>query len=379
MMDDRDLLSRAARLALRGHGHAEPNPSVGCIIADRNGRIAGRGRTQRPGGPHAEVMALRQAGDDARGGTAWVTLEPCNHHGRTPPCVEALLAAGIARIVVGTVDPNPLAAGGIARLRAAGVEVVVIDDVPAVRRLHASFLHRINASRPWIIAKWAETADGDLIAPPGLPPTISSPASHRMVHRERGRVDAILTGIGTVLADDPRLDARVSRARRNPRRVVLDPDLELPPTARMLQASDGGPVMAITDEKAISRHPERADALRGLGVEILTIPWAAPASSDAPSRFARRLTAEGCRHLFEALARDHEVATILTEAGPGVLHGLFDHQLIDAALVFTSTERFEPSTGAPPHPRDRLDHRRFEIVWQGVRGGDAVAWWQRRD
>ena len=379
MNDDRDLLSRAARLALRGHGEAEPNPSVGCIVADRDGRIVGRGRTQRCGGLHAEIVALHQARDHARGGTAWVTLEPCNHHGRTPPCVDAILAAGIARLVVGTVDPNPLAAGGIARLRAAGVEVVVMDDVPAVRRLHASFRHRVATGRPWIVAKWAETADGDLVAPPGIPPTISSPASHRLVHRERGRVDAILTGIGTVLADDPRLDPRVRRTRRTPLRVVLDPDLDLPLTARMLQTSKGGPIMAITDQSAIARDPERAEALRGLGVEIMTIPWGGPDSNGAGGRLRRRLTAEGCRHLLEGLARDHEVSTVLTEAGPDVLHGLFDHRLVDAALVFTSSSRFETSTGSAPHPRDRLDDRRFETVWQGVRGGDAVAWWQRRD
>ncbi|MAD77934.1 MAG: riboflavin biosynthesis protein RibD [Planctomycetaceae bacterium] len=388
MNDDRDFLTRAARLALRGHGDAEPNPSVGCLVADRDGRIVGRGRTRRPGGPHAEVVALGRAGEAARGGTAWVTLEPCNHHGRTPPCVDAVLAAGIARLVVGTVDPNPLAAGGIARLRAAGVDVVVIDDVPAVRRLHASFRHRVATGRPWVVAKWAETADGDLIAPPGTPATISSPASHRLVHRERGRVDAILTGIGTVLADDPRLDPRVIRARRTPCRVVLDPDLALPPTARMLHIPNGGPILVITDETVVGRDPDRADALRDLGVEIMTIPWAPPGSPapvDSPSagsaggRLRRRLTGDGCRDLLEALARNHDVATVLTEAGPDVLHALFDHQLVDAALVFTSPRRFEPSTGSPPHPRDRLDDRRFEIVWRGDRGGDAVAWWQRRD
>ena len=219
---DRSRLEHAARLALRGHGEAEPNPSVGCVIADASGRVVSEGRTDRVGGPHAEVVALRGAGKAARGGTAWVTLEPCNHHGRTPPCVDAMIDAGVARIVIGTRDPNPVAAGGLDRLRAAGIEVVLRDDVDSVRRLHASFRHRIGTGRPWVVAKWAETADGDLVAPPGRPRTISSRASHRLVHRERGRVDAILTGIGTVLADDPRLDARVRRPRRRPIRVVVD-------------------------------------------------------------------------------------------------------------------------------------------------------------
>ncbi len=374
MSRDREMLIRAARLAGRSHGLAEPNPTVGCIVSDAAGRIVGRGRTARTGGPHAEVQALAEAGDAARGGTAWVTLEPCNHHGRTPPCVDAVLAAGIRRLVVGSVDPNPIAAGGIDRLRAAGVEVVLIEDVPEVRRLHAPFLHRVDTGRPWIVAKWAETADGNLTTPPGISPTISGPASHRMVHRERGRVDAILTGIGTVLNDDPLLTPRSPRIRRVPKRVVIDPDLDLPETARILQDQTGGDVLVATAEGG--GRPDRRAALERAGASILDLPMTAAASRSA-SRLGPRMGIEAWRSLLTTLGRDLEVATVLTEAGPGVLHSLFDHDLVDSALVFTSPRRFDPGPPASPPPRERLAPERFETVWSGRRGDDRVGWWQR--
>lgn len=363
---DRDRLEQAARLALRGHGEAEPNPSVGCVIADADGRVVAAGRTEICGGPHAEVVALRAAGDAARGGTAWVTLEPCNHHGRTPPCVDALIDAGVARVVVGTRDPNPVAAGGLDRLRAAGIEVTLREDVEAVRRLHRPFTTRIATGRPWLVAKWAETADGDLIAPPGRAPTISSPASHRLVHRERGRVDAILTGIGTVLADDPRLDARVRRPRRTPCRVVVDPDLALPPTARLFSI-DAGPVIVAAAADRLDTNDAARTALADRGATFLPLPTVE----------GRRPDAAALRHLLERLARDHDVATVLTEAGPGLLGALFDADLVDAALVFTAPHRFDARTTTRP-PRDRLDPARFDLVWKGDRGGDQVRWWQRR-
>lgn len=363
---DRRRLEHAARLALRGHGEAEPNPSVGCVIADATGRVIGEGRTDRCGGPHAEVVALTAAGEAARGGTAWVTLEPCNHHGRTPPCVDAMLRAGVARIVVGTRDPNPVAAGGLDRLRAAGIEVDLRDDLPQVRRLHRPFLRRLETGRPWVVAKWAETADGDLVAPPGRPRAISSPRSHRFVHRERGRVDAILTGIGTVLADDPRLDARSRRPRRTPIRVVVDPTLATPPDARLFTV-ETSPILIAADERRTTGTAE-ADALREQGAVLLPLP-----ASDTRLPDPRTLAA-----LLETLARDHGVCTVLTECGPGLLGSLFDGDLVDAALVFTAPHRFDTRT-TPEPPRDRLDPARFEIAWEGDRDGDQVRWWHRRD
>ena len=371
---DRTMLEMAARLALRGHGEAEPNPTVGCVIADRDGHRVGHGRTSRCGGPHAEVVALARAGASAREGTAWVTLEPCNHHGRTPPCVDALIQAGIRRVVIGMADPNPVAAGGIARLREAGIQVDLMPDLPEVRRLHDPFRHRIATGRPWIITKWAETEDGDLVAPEGTSPVISGPESHALVHRERGRVDAILTGIGTILADDPRLDPRSKRPRRIPRRVVVDPGLQMPERSRIL-TEGSGQVLLVTSERTAHRHPDRLQALRDRGAEPIIIDMGP--DLDPPVTF-RHLAAEAWRHLLGILAADFEVATLMTEAGPGVLQALFGHHLVDAALVFTSPRRFSPATGSPPRPRDLLEESELEVVWNGHRGDDRVQWWHRR-
>lgn len=370
---DRMMLARAARLALRAHGEAEPNPTVGCIVHDSNDVRAGEGRTARCGGPHAEVVALREAGASARGGTAWVTLEPCNHHGRTPPCVDALLTAGVRRVVIGTRDPNPVASGGIERLRAAGVVVDVVDDVPEVRRLHDPFRRRIASGRPWVVAKWAETADGDLVAPPDASRVISGTRSHAMMHRERGRVDAILTGIGTVLADDPRLDPRGRRPRRVPRRVVVDPLLELPLSARILESGTSEVMVATSDRIAIAR-PDRIAALKERGARTVLLPMGNDPGSRAD--FAK-LPPRTWIRLLEILERDHQVSTLMTEAGPGLLRAFFENDLVDAALVFTAPTRFEPSTGTAPRPRDLLADSGLERAWSGRRGEDEASWWHR--
>lgn len=371
---DRTMLRAAAAIACRAHGAAEPNPTVGCIIEDAEGHRVGEGRTSRFGGPHAEVMALAAAGTSARGGTAWVTLEPCNHHGRTPPCVDAVIRAGLARVVIGMVDPNPIATGGIDRLREAGIRVDIVEDLEEVRRLHDPFRHRLATGRPWVVAKWAETIDGDLIAPAGTSRIISGPRSHALVHRERGRVDAILTGIGTVLADDPRLDPRCSRPRRIPHRVVVDPALQLPVGSRILGEGEGRVILA-TSESAAERHPERLEALRGRGAEPIVIEMDTMLE---PRASFERIPAACWHALLEILSDDFAVGTVMTEAGPGLLRSLFRHRLVDAALVFTAPRRFDPSTGTEPRPRDLLEGGDLEMIWNGLRGEDRVAWWHRR-
>ncbi|MDG2022029.1 MAG: bifunctional diaminohydroxyphosphoribosylaminopyrimidine deaminase/5-amino-6-(5-phosphoribosylamino)uracil reductase RibD [Phycisphaerales bacterium] len=378
---DHDLmmLERAARRALRGHGEAEPNPSVGCVIADANGRVVGEGRTRHPGGPHAEIEAIRAAADAARGGTAWVTLEPCNHHGKTPPCVDAIIAAGIARVVVGSPESNEFASGGMARLREAGIEVVLRPDVDSVRRLHASFHGRVSTGLPWVIAKWAETHDGALSTPPGASPWISGPRSIRLVHRERGRSDAILTGIGTILADDPRLDARQVRRRRTPMRVIVDPDLDTPPTALILKTKEGPVLIACRDDDD-DEHRARSERLTAAGATIL--PIEDPRTTDTRGSDSRnlrgRFSAGRLRSLLHRLAEDHDVATVLTECGAGLLQSLFEANLIDAALVFTAPETGVEAKPAAPRPRDLLQLASFETIWSGLRGDDRVVWSQRR-
>ncbi|MDA3649375.1 bifunctional diaminohydroxyphosphoribosylaminopyrimidine deaminase/5-amino-6-(5-phosphoribosylamino)uracil reductase RibD [Saccharopolyspora indica] len=218
-------------------GTTSPNPPVGCVIVGAGGEVVGVGSTRPPGGPHAEVVALRAAGERARGGTAVVTLEPCSHTGRTPPCTEALIAAGVARVVHAASDPNPLASGGAERLRAAGVEVVsgLLADEVAAGPLRA-WLHFARTGRPHVTWKYAATLDGRSAAADGTSKWISSAESRADVHRIRARVDAIIAGTGTVRADDPHLTARApdgALLERQPLRVVIG-DSEIPATAKVL-------------------------------------------------------------------------------------------------------------------------------------------------
>lgn len=224
---------RAVALAAEGLGATSPNPSVGAVILDASGVAVGEGHTAPAGGPHAEVRALTVAGDRARGGTAVVTLEPCNHTGRTPPCVDALIAAGIARVVVAVRDPNPLAAGGIEALRAAGVQVDV--GVRADEAAHGLrfWLSAVRRGRPYVIWKYASTLDGRSAAADGSSQWITSEAARADVHRLRGTVDAIIAGVGTVIADDAQLTVRGTGRERRPLRVVVDSSGRTPENARV--------------------------------------------------------------------------------------------------------------------------------------------------
>ena len=232
-------MDRAISLAALGLGETSPNPSVGAVILDKHGTVVGEGRTAPAGGPHAEVLALQQAGDRARGGTAVVTLEPCNHTGRTGPCTLALHDAGIARVVVAVTDPNPLAAGGIDTLRAAGIATTT-----GVRAAEAAdglryWLTAVPRERPYIVWKYAATLDGRSAAADGTSQWITSEAARADVHRLRGTVDAIIAGVGTVLADDAHLTVRFPTepvgnfSRRKPLRVVVDSAGRTPPDARV--------------------------------------------------------------------------------------------------------------------------------------------------
>jgi diaminohydroxyphosphoribosylaminopyrimidine deaminase/5-amino-6-(5-phosphoribosylamino)uracil reductase len=233
---DRDAMLRALALAARGLESAHPNPRVGCVIAQGE-RIVGEGFHERAGEPHAEVFALRAAGAAARGATAYVTLEPCNHHGRTPPCVDALLAAGIARVVYASHDPDPRVDGaGAARLRAAGVSVAGGLLAAEAGELNIGFLSRLRRGRPWLRLKLAMSLDGRTALASGESRWLTGTAARADVHAWRARSGAVLTGIGTVLADDPQLTVRREpAAARQPLRVVLDSRLRLPTDARLLR------------------------------------------------------------------------------------------------------------------------------------------------
>jgi diaminohydroxyphosphoribosylaminopyrimidine deaminase / 5-amino-6-(5-phosphoribosylamino)uracil reductase len=259
-------MRRALDLAWQAAGTTSPNPPVGCVVLDRRGEPAGEGYTHPPGGPHAEVVALHAAGGRARGGTAVVTLEPCAHVGRTGPCVDALVAAGVARVVFAVVDPNPPAAGGAGRLRAAGVEVVggVLRD-EAERGALEPWLLAVRLARPFVTWKYAATLDGRSAAADGTSQWITGPEARADVHRLRATVDAVLAGSGTVLADDPHLTVRSedgALAARQPLRVVLDRRGRVPETARvrdgaaptlLLDAPDPAAALRVLHERGV-RH-----------------------------------------------------------------------------------------------------------------------------
>ena len=230
---DHSILHQAARLAVMGHGTAEPNPMVGCIITNCEGTIVGEGFHKIYGEAHAEVNALAMAGNAAKGGTVYVTLEPCNHQGKTPPCSKALLDAGIQRVVIGVSDPHEDASGGAGFLREQGIKVDILHDA-VCKELVAPFVHRIKTGLPWVTCKWAQTIDGNLETPQSDSNWISCKESQRLVHEERGCVDAIVVGVGTVAADNPTLTVRGAAICRTPLRVIVDPTLRTPLDSNVL-------------------------------------------------------------------------------------------------------------------------------------------------
>jgi diaminohydroxyphosphoribosylaminopyrimidine deaminase / 5-amino-6-(5-phosphoribosylamino)uracil reductase len=237
---DRERLDEALDLASQAIGLSDPNPRVGCVIARADGQVLAHGFTQQAGGPHAEAVALAAAsaaGHDLRGATAWVSLEPCAHHGRTPPCSDALVEAGVARVVVAAVDPNPLVAGqGIARLRGAGISVDLADGEFArtARELNIGFFSRMQRGRPWVRMKIAASLDGRTALNNGASQWITGADARADGHAWRKRASAVLTGIGTVLEDNPRLDVRLVATARQPLRVIVDSRLQTPADARIL-------------------------------------------------------------------------------------------------------------------------------------------------
>jgi len=261
-------MAHALALAERGLYTTTPNPRVGCVIV-RDGAVVGTGWHQRAGEPHAEMIALGEAGDRAAGSTVYVTLEPCSHHGRTPPCAEALVAAKVARVVAACEDPNPLVRGeGLARLRAAGIDAGVGLMHDAARELNIGFVSRMTRGRPWTRMKVAATLDGKTALGNGRSQWITGPDARRDGHAFRARACAVLTGIGTVRDDDPQLTVRDVPTTRQPLRVLVDSRLEVPLSARILE---GGNVLVATAVE----DGTRAAALAARGAEVLVMPNAA--------------------------------------------------------------------------------------------------------
>ena len=348
---DDALLSRAVSLAQQSIGLSEPNPRVGCVLYDAAGLLAGEGFTQQAGGPHAEVMALRaaaKAGQSVRGGTAWVSLEPCAHHGRTPPCCDALIAAGLSRVVVALADPFPQVAGrGIERLRAAGLTVDLAPPGPSVDAavaLNIGFLSRVLRRRPWVRMKIAASLDGRTALLNGASQWITSAAARADGHAWRRRAGAILTGIGTVLADNPRLDVRELATVVQPRRVVLDSSLATPPLARLLQASGNS---LIVHADAAQSTSQRAAALIAAGARLLALPGS-DGRVDLP-RLMAQLADEGVNELHveagatlnAALLQAGLVDELLVYLAPTVLGPGRDMAALDPLQTLAQAESFE--------------------------------------
>lgn len=338
-----------ARLALPV---SSPNPPVGCVIV-RDGRLLGQGHTQQTGGPHAEVMALRDAqarGETLQGATAYVTLEPCSHHGRTPPCADALIREGLARVVVALHDPNPLVAGqGAARLRAAGVTVDELapdhPDAIDAREIKIGFLSRMVRQRPWVRLKVAASLDGRTALDNGVSQWITSPAAREDGQRWRARASAVLTGIGTVLDDNPRLDVRAFETPRQPLRVVVDSRWRMPPDAAMLATNGGVLVVGLPPSDAVAQA--RLVALRQAGADVL----AAPAMGTSQVDFG---------WLLPELAR-RGVNELHVEAGARLNGHLIERGWVDEILVYLAPKLLGPGRAlAALSPLEALDG-----CWQG--------------
>lgn len=315
----RPWMRRALQLAELGRGHTSPNPLVGAVLLDRQGVLVGEGFHARAGAAHAEVMALAQAGERARGGTLVVTLEPCCHHGRTPPCSDAVIDAGIRRVVIAMADPNPrVNGGGIAALRAAGVEVISGVCSAEARELNAAFLHRLATGRSLGILKWAMGIDGRIALANGASQWISGPAARRWVHGLRSTCDAVIVGGGTVRADDPLL---TSRGRRQPEslRVVFSRSLDLPGSARLWDQSAAPTLVA----HGVEAPPRARFQLDALGVERLLLPTCTPAA------LLQALARRGCNQvlwecgpaLAAAALREGCVQRIAAVIAPKVMGG----------------------------------------------------------
>lgn len=367
-VDDVRFMDMALGLGRRGLGRTWPNPAVGAVVVRQEADgpvIVGRGWTQPGGRPHAETQALGRAGGASRGATLYVTLEPCSHHGQTPPCADAIIAAGIARVVSALEDPNPQVAGaGHRRLAAAGIAVTIGTGADEARRAHAGHIRRMRERRPHVTLKLAVSADGKAGLAGRRPAAITGEPARAWVHLMRARSDAVLTGIGTVLADDPRLTCRLpGMAARSPVRVVLDSALRLPIESQLAASARETALWVVSGESAAA---ERTQALRAAGAEVL------PCSAAA-----------GGLDLLVVLERlaERGITRVMVEAGPILAAALLKADLVDEAAVLRSGKRIGadgidaleglPLTALTQSPR-------LELIRTQFAGADTIELLARR-
>lgn len=343
---DAAWMARALQLAERGLHTTSPNPRVGCVLV-KDGKNIGEGWHERAGEPHAEAHALRVAGNAARGATAYVTLEPCSHHGRTPPCADALIEAGVSRVVVAMQDPNPLVAGrGIAKLQAAGIAVECGLMEAAARELNIGFVSRMTRGTPWVRSKIAASLDGRTALANGVSKWITSDAARQDVQQWRARSCAVLTGIDTVLADDPQLNVRDADAKRQPLRVVLDTELRISVNAKILQ---GGNVLIYT----ASADTAKQEVLREGGADLVVIQ-----------------AIEGGLSLPEVLSdlAKRGINEVLVEAGKTLNGALLKAGLVDELVLYLAPQLLgDAARGLADLGELTQLEQRVALAWQDVR------------
>lgn len=364
--DDRAHMRAALGLARRGLGNVWPNPAVGCVLV-RDGHVVGRGWTQPGGRPHAEVEALRRAGDKARGATAYVTLEPCSHTGKTGPCAQALIEAGVTRVVSALVDPDPRVGGrGLAMLRDAGIQVDDGLNEAEAAGINQGFLFRVTRGRPMVTLKTATTLDGRIATSTGESQWITGPKARKQGHLIRAAHDAVMVGSGTVLADDPSLTCRLpGHGHKQPVRVVMDGRLRLSPDSQFARAAKDIPTWVLTRQEA---DKDQCQQLEGCGVEILECASGADGRLDP----AEALTLLGARGLTR----------LMVEGGGELSAGLFRAGLVDRIAWFRAAGVMggDGLSAIAGYGVDRLDDmRRFNLVSRQDCGPDILEIYERRD
>ncbi len=365
-MTDRAHMRAALALARRGLGQVWPNPAVGCVIV-KDGRVVGRGWTQPGGRPHAETEALAHAGATANGATAYVSLEPCSHHGRTPPCADALIAAGVSRVVAAVEDPDPRVSGrGIARLRDAGIAVDSGLCAAEAAELNAGFFSRVKLGRPLVTLKLATSLDGRIATASGESRWITGPAARQRAHLLRATHDAVLVGTGTALADDPELTCRLPGLEdRSPVRIVIDRTLRLPATLKLLAETNKAPTWMVT---LPSSDVPRQAALAKQGIKIIAVDSDGAAGVDL-AVLLRRLGDEG-------------LTRILVEGGGRLAAALLRGGLVDR-LVWMRAPLIVGNDGVPAIAALGLDRLagapRFALVSSEIAGGDLIDTYRRAD
>jgi diaminohydroxyphosphoribosylaminopyrimidine deaminase/5-amino-6-(5-phosphoribosylamino)uracil reductase len=343
---------RALALASKAAAHASPNPAVGAVLV-RDGRVVSEGYTQPPGGDHAEIVALRQAGQSAHGATLFVTLEPCCHYGRTPPCSDAIIAAGVARVHLAHDDPSPwVAGGGRAALEGAGIAVVAGEHAAEARRLNEAYFKWATRGLPFTTAKYAMTLDGKVATRAGSSRWISGEQARARVGQMRSRVDAVLVGVGTVLADDPLLTARDANGAplpRQPRRVILDTRAQTPPNARLFSSKEGGEVVIVVGEDA---EVSLRAGLESAGAAVIAVP------RDGEHADLRAALSE--------LAR-LQITSVLVESGGRLLAGLVARGLVDRVAAFIAPKLIGGADAPTPIEGAGLDHMSQAILLHDIR------------